>query len=169
MQKRLTNKQWRFVDARARDPRLSHAECAVIAGYSKARSAKTASELMQNSLVVEEIEKMRQPVVKKMGFDYQDYYKELTDLKDRAKREGNLQVEHQVLRTVGEVSGVFVKRVLEKRVDAGDPKNMSKEEVSAEINRMMDAMGMYMVKKEKLKLLVEDKEEYLKKLTSNED
>lgn len=139
MQTRLTHRQWRFVDSRARDPRLSHAECAVIAGYSKARSAKTGSELMQNPLVLEEIEKMRLPVVKKMGFDYQDYYNELTDLKDRAKREGNLQVEHQVLRTVGEVSGVFVKRVLEKKVK--DVSELTDKEIDAQLFELMQEMG----------------------------
>ena len=174
MRNNLNHRQWRFVELRVQNPTWSNADCAENAGYSKSRSYNTGSDLMKNPLVIEEIERQRQPIVRKMQFDYQEYYAELRDLQERARREGNQQLEHQVLRTLGEISGVFVKRVVEKRVDATDPDKMSGEELKAEMDKILSSAGLTIVKKANLEAVInateeDEKRKYILQLKGGDD
>ena len=74
-----------------------------------------------------------------------------------------------MLRTLGEISGVFVKRVVEKRVDATDPDKMSGEELKAEMDKLLSNAGLALVKKDKLDAAInaaeqDEKIKYIKQL-----
>ena len=150
---RLNHRQQRFCDNVVKHPDKSWGECAILSGYSAHRSEITASELMSNELVQEEISKQKTTVLQDYSFSYERYLDELYDMRERAKQNENIDLEHRIHRTIGEASGVFVKQIAMKRIATKEVKDMSNVELDAKLNELLDDMGVELTPKIERKLL----------------
>lgn len=140
--KRLNHRQQRFCDLVVKHPDKSWSECCILAGYSAHRSEVTASELMNNELIQEEISKQKTTVLKDYAFSYERYIDDLLDMRERAKDKDNIDLEHRIHRTIGEASGVFVKQIAMKRIKSGGVDDMSEAEVKERLERLFKKMGI---------------------------
>jgi phage terminase small subunit len=157
---RLNHRQQRFCDNVVKHPDKSWGECAILSGYSAHRSEITASELMSNELVQEEISKQKTTVLQEYSFSYERYLDDLYDMRERAKANENIDLEHRIHRTIGEASGVFVKQIAMKRIASPDLKDLSEREIDQKLNTLLEQMGVELTPREEVKLLNGKKKTY---------
>ena len=145
---RLNHRQQRFCDLVVKHPDKTWEECCTLAGYSKHRAKTTASELMSNPLIVQYLQKIKKPIVKKYQLGFERYVDELLELRDRARADNQKDLEHKIIRTIMEADGMFVKQTLVAKVNSTKYENMSNEQLDKELNKLLEEAGIEIKPKE---------------------
>jgi len=147
---RLTHRQQRFCDLVVKYPDKTWEECCSIAGYSKHRAKTTASELMSKPLIVEYMERIKKPIIKKYQLGFDRYIDELLELRDRARADNQKDLEHRIIRTIMEAEGIFVKQTLVAKISASKYDNMTTDEIDQKLCELLNESGVELKTKELL-------------------
>ena len=139
--KRLTEMQKRFAELLVygtEDGPVTKSEAAIMAGYSKDRARREASELTNpkySPLVVQYIGELKEEKLKKFEVTYDGHVAELGKIRERALRKGAWSAAVNAETNRGKAAGLYIDR---KIIKTGKLEDLSEEELESKMKQILD-------------------------------
>ena len=139
--KRLTEMQKRFAELLVygtEDGPVTKSEAAIMAGYSKDRARREASELTNpkySPLVVQYIGELKEEKLKKFEVTYDGHVAELGKIRERALKKGAWSAAVNAETNRGKAAGLYIDR---KIIKTGKLEDLSEQELEAKLKQIED-------------------------------
>ena len=139
--KRLTEMQKRFAELLVYgtdDGPVTKSEAAIMAGYSKDRARREASELTNpkySPLVVQYIGELKEEKLKKFEVTYDGHVAELGKIRERALKKGAWSAAVNAETNRGKAAGLYIDR---KIIKTGKLEDLSEEELESKMKQILD-------------------------------
>jgi len=139
--KRLTEMQKRFAELLVygtEDGPVTKSEAAIMAGYSKDRARREASELTNpkySPLVVQYIGELKEEKLKKFEVTYDGHVAELGKIRERALKKGAWSAAVNAETNRGKAAGLYIDR---KIIKTGKLEDLSEEELESKMKKILD-------------------------------
>ena len=139
--KRLTEMQKRFAELLVygtEDGPVTKSEAAIMAGYSKDRARREASELTNpkySPLVVQYIGELKEEKLKKFEVTYDGHVAELGKIRERALKKGAWSAAVNAETNRGKAAGLYIDR---KIIKTGKLEDLSEEELESKMKQILD-------------------------------
>ena len=139
--KRLTEMQKRFAELLVygtENGPVTKSEAAIMAGYSKDRARREASELTNpkySPLVVQYIGELKEEKLKKFEVTYDGHVAELGKIRERALKKGAWSAAVNAETNRGKAAGLYIDR---KIIKTGKLEDLSEEELESKMKKILD-------------------------------
>ena len=139
--KRLTEMQKRFAELLVygtENGPVTKSEAAIMAGYSKDRARREASELTNpkySPLVVQYIGELKEEKLKKFEVTYDGHVAELGKIRERALKKGAWSAAVNAETNRGKAAGLYIDR---KIIKTGKLEDLSEQELEAKMKQILD-------------------------------
>tara|TARA_Y100000114_G_scaffold82721_1_gene76410 strand:- start:236 stop:712 length:477 start_codon:yes stop_codon:yes gene_type:complete len=139
--KRLTEMQKRFAELLVygtENGPVTKSEAAIMAGYSKDRARREASELTNpkySPLVVQYIGELKEEKLKKFEVTYDGHVAELGKIRERALKKGAWSAAVNAETNRGKAAGLYIDR---KIIKTGKLEDLSEEELESKMKQILD-------------------------------
>ena len=139
--KRLTEMQKRFAELLVygtEDGPVTKSEAAIMAGYSKDRARREASELTNpkySPLVVQYIGELKEEKLKKFEVTYDGHVAELGKIRERALKKGAWSAAVNAETNRGKAAGLYIDR---KIIKTGKLEDLTEEELESKMQKILD-------------------------------
>ena len=139
--KRLTEMQRRFAELLVygtENGPVTKSEAAIMAGYSKDRARREASELTNpkySPLVVQYIGELKEEKLKKFEVTYDGHVAELGKIRERALKKGAWSAAVNAETNRGKAAGLYIDR---KIIKTGKLEDLSEEELESKMKQILD-------------------------------
>ena len=139
--KRLTEMQKRFAELLVygtENGPVTKSEAAIMAGYSKDRARREASELTNpkySPLVVQYIGELKEEKLKKFEVTYDGHVAELGKIRERALKKGAWSAAVNAETNRGKAAGLYIDR---KIIKTGKLEDLTEQELEAKMKQILD-------------------------------
>ena len=139
--KRLTEMQKRFAELLVygtEDGPVTKSEAAIMAGYSKDRARREASELTNpkySPLVVQYIGELKEEKLKKFEVTYDGHVAELGKIRERALKKGAWSAAVNAETNRGKAAGLYIDR---KIIKTGKLEDLTEQELESKMKQILD-------------------------------